>query len=389
MSTAPAAAPAAAAPGHPAPKAASPGATRLPAGAVIGLLVLLLAVASIHGTATGAYRIAPLDVVRILLGQLWYSLPAIDPLQGRWAALLTVDPQQVSVLMTIRLPRVVLAMATGAGLAVAGALMQGLFRNPLADPTLIGVSMGGALAAAFVIVLGATWLPGASRVFGTWTLPLAAFAGSLAATAIVYRVGAADGVPSLSMMLLAGIAINAAAGAGIGLLTFLADDEQLRTLAFWNLGSLGGASWQTLAAVLPMVSIGLAIAFTLGRSLNALALGETRAGHLGVEVSRIKRIAVVLTALITGSLVAITGVIGFIGLVAPHVIRLVCGPDNRIVLPGAALLGAILVLAADAVARTAVAPAELPLGVLTALIGAPFFLLLLLRFRMHAAPGGL
>lgn len=353
-----------------------PSAWRLPASATLGVLAALLAVATLQAVATGAFPIAPSEVLRILLEQT-----------GLLAA--SADPQQASVLLSIRVPRVLLAIATGAGLAVAGALMQGLFRNPLADPTLIGVAMGGALAAATVIVLGATLLPGASRVLGAWTLPLAAFAGSLAATTVVYRIGASSGGSlSLAMMLLAGIAVNAAAGAGIGLLTYLATDEQLRTLAFWNLGSLGAASWATLSAVLPLVGIGLAASALLARPLNALALGETRAAHLGVEVVRVKRIAIVTTALITGSLVAITGVIGFIGLVAPHLVRLLCGPDHRVVLPGAALLGALLVLCADMVARTAVAPAELPLGVLTALLGAPFFLALLLRMRTRGGLGG-
>jgi iron complex transport system permease protein len=261
--------------------------------------------------------------------------------------------------------------------------MQALFRNPLADPGLIGVSTGAALAAALVIVLGASWAPGASRMLGAWTLPLAAFVGALAFTALVYRIGAARGALSMPLVLLAGIGLNALAMAGVGLLSYLATDEQLRNLTFWTFGSLSGATWSSVGAVTPMVLIALALGLRLSRPLNALALGETQAGHMGVEVARIKRVAIVLTALAVGSLVALTGVIGFVGLVAPHAVRLACGPDHRIVIPGAALLGALLVVLADAAARTWVAPAELPIGVLTAGLGAPFFLALLLRRRLQ------
>ena len=345
---------------------------RVPMRPAVGALALLLAACTIFSIGHGAFRIAPLDVLRILAGAVSIDVG-------------TVDPREAAVLNAIRLPRVVLALVTGAGLAVAGALMQGLFRNPLADPTLIGVSSGGALAAAFVIVLGATWLPGASSVLGTWTLPIAAFLGSLVVTTIVYRIGAAGGLLSLSSMLLAGIALNALAMAGVGFLSCLATDEQLRNLTFWNFGSLAGATWRVLAVVAPL-ALGATIAgLLLARPLNALALGEIQAGHLGVNVARAKHAAIVLTALAVGSLVAATGVIGFIGLVAPHAVRLACGPDHRVVLPGAALLGALLVVLADALTRTIVAPAELPIGILTACLGAPFFLALLLCRRGQSA----
>lgn len=350
-------------------------ARRLPAPIVLSALAAALAVAAVLAIGHGAYRIPPLEVLRIL-GERVSGLP------------LGADPQQAAVLTAIRLPRVLLAVLTGAGLAVAGALMQGLFRNPLADPSLIGVSAGAALAAASVIVLGAAWLPGALRegAPAMFALPLAAFAGSLAVTALVYRIGRAHGQLSLPMTLLAGIAVNALAMAGLGMLIYLASDEQLRTLTFWNLGSLAAGTWPTLAAVAPLVVLALAAGWRLAAPLNALALGEARAEHLGVDVPRTKRFAIVLAALATGSLVAVTGVIGFIGLVAPHLVRLMCGPDHRIVLPGAALLGAVLMLAADMVARTIVSPAELPIGILTAALGAPFFLLLLLRRRAVGSP---
>lgn len=334
---------------------------------LVALAAALVAL-TVFAVGYGAFRIPPLEVLRILGADLGLDTG-------------TLDSRQVAVLNSIRLPRIVLAIVTGAGLAVAGALMQGLFRNPLADPTLIGVSSGGALAAAFVIVLGATWLPGISKMLGPWTLPLAAFIGALCVTLVVYRIGAAGGFLSLPSVLLAGIALNALAMAGVGFLSYLANDEQLRNLTFWNFGSLGGATWTILGAVVPLALSATVVGTFLARPLNALALGEAQAAHIGVNVVAVKRVAIVVTALAVGSLVAATGVIGFIGLVAPHAIRLACGPDHRIVLPGAALLGAALVVIADALSRTIVSPADLPIGILTATLGAPFFLALLLRRR--------
>lgn len=318
---------------------------------------------------TGAFAIAPREVLSILL----YAV-GIDT--G-----ITFAPQQETVFHAIRLPRVLMAVLVGAGLAAAGAAMQGLFRNPLADPGLIGVSSGAALAAAFVIVLGATLLPGLSRALGLFTLPLAAFLGGLAVTVVIYTLATRDGRLSLPIMLLAGIAVNALAGAGIGLFTYIATDEQLRNITFWSLGSLAGSSWRVIALCAPATMLAVALAWSTAGPLNAILLGEAEAGHLGVDVKRLKISVIVATALAVGTLVAFTGIIGFIGLVAPHMLRLVAGPDHRIVIPGSALLGATLTLAADTVARTIAAPAEMPIGILTALIGAPFFLGLLLAQR--------
>ncbi|BAO83785.1 ABC-type Fe3+-siderophore transport system, permease component [Serpentinimonas maccroryi] len=281
------------------------------------------------------------------------------------------------VFFNIRLPRLVLAVAAGAGLGVAGALMQGLFRNPLADPGLIGVSSGAALAAAFAIVLGSLWWPEVPLALGTWPLMLMAFLGGLLVTALIYTLSLGDGGTRVGIMLLAGIAINALAGAGIGLLSYLATDEQLRNLQFWMLGSLGGARWEAVLVVGLIALATVVLAQRLARPLNALALGEAQAVMLGVPVERLKLACILLTALVVGAVTATTGIIGFIGLVAPHIVRLLAGPDHRWVLPGSALLGAVLVLLADAWARTVIAPAELPLGIITALVGVPFFLLLL------------
>ncbi|WGS54830.1 iron ABC transporter permease [Paraburkholderia sp. D15] len=331
---------------------------------LLAALAVALGLATLAAICVGAYRIGP--------SLVWSALLATP-------AELANDPalqQARAVLMQIRLPRVVLALLVGAGFGSAGSALQALFRNPLADPGLIGISSGAALGASALIVLGP--LVGALSL--VW-LPAAAFAGALSVAALVYRLAAARGRLALPLLLLAGIAINALVGAAIGLLTYLADDAQLRSLTFWSLGSLGGAQWPVLGAVAPFVLAGTLLIARHGHALNALQLGETEAQHLGVPAQAVKRTVLVASALSVGALVSCTGVIGFIGLVAPHCVRLACGPDQRVVMPGAMLLGATLTVLADLAARTVAAPAEVPLGILTALIGAPFFLALLWRSR--------
>lgn len=283
------------------------------------------------------------------------------------------------VVANIRAPRVLLGFGVGAALAVSGALMQGLFRNPLADPGLIGVSGGAGLAAAVVIVLGDRLLAPATVPFHM--LPLGAFFGALASTLAVYAIANRSGRASTNVMLLAGVALGAFAGALTGLLAYISDDRQLRDLSFWSLGSLNGTTWTKTMIVLVMVApLGLAMPM-LARGLNALAFGEAEAFYLGAPVERVKRLAVVVVALAVGASVAAAGMIGFVGIVAPHMVRLVVGPDHRLLLPLSMLLGGGGLVAADALARTMVAPAELPVGILTAAVGAPFFLWLLLRRR--------
>lgn len=332
-------------------------------------LFLLLVLCSLLAAGTGMVRIAPGQVLGILAQQIGLSLP--------WE----YDARHEAVLMAIRLPRVLLAILVGGGLAVSGAAMQGLFRNPLADPGLVGVSSAAALAAVAVIVLGATWLPGLSRLLGPFTLPLAAFAGGVGTTLLVYRLARVAGRTVVATLLLTGIAVNALAGAGTGLLTFVATDEALRSITFWSLGSLSGATWSTVGVVATCI-VPAAWLLTRGaRALNVMLLGEMEAGHLGVRVERVKRINVFLVGLSVGAAVAITGIVGFVGLVVPHLVRLLVGPDHRYVMPGAVLCGAILLLGADLLSRTVVAPAELPIGIVTAALGAPFFLWLLMRQR--------
>ncbi len=340
-------------------------------GAAVGLgaLALALFAAFLVASGYGAVSIPSAQIVAILADQIGIPTP--------W----TYSPTQEIVLLSIRLPRVCLAILTGAALASAGAALQGLFRNPLADPGLIGVSMGAALAAAATIVLGGAFLVGMLAPIRPFALPLAAFGGGLVTTLIVYRIASRDGATDVATMLLAGVAMNAITAAGIGLLIFISDDQQLRDLQFWQLGGLGGITWSRLLIAAPLIVLPTLLLVALGRQLNALLLGETEARHLGFDVERANRPIILLAAMAVGASVALTGVIGFVGLVVPHLVRLTIGPDHRRLLPASILLGAALLLAADVVARTVVLPAELPIGILTSLLGGPFFIWLLLRRR--------
>lgn len=330
------------------------------------LLVLLVLAVAVASLGTGAIAI-PVDRVARLLW-LGRAGAALDPALTRDAV----------IVFDLRLPRTLVGLMVGAGLAVAGALLQGLFRNPLADPALVGVSSGSALAAAAVIVLGHRFMAGPG-LLPFQVLPAASFVGALAATILLYAIGTRQGRTSIATMLLAGIALAALASAGTGFLAFLSDDRQLRDLSFWTLGSLGGATWTKLAVIGPMIGLVLASVPFLARALNALVLGEAEAFHLGIPVERVKRLAILAVAVSVGAAVATAGLIGFVGLVVPHMVRLVVGPDHRVLLPASALLGGALLVAADMVARIVVAPAELPIGIVTAFIGAPYFLWLLLR----------
>ncbi len=290
-----------------------------------------------------------------------------------------VAPLERTVVLSVRLPRVVMGLVLGGGLGVAGALVQGWFRNPLADPGLVGVSAGGTLGAATSIV-GVGWFVGwlPDWMLGTLT-PIAAVVGALVATAIVLRLGRVGGRIHVATVLLAGIAVMALAGAFVGLLVTVANDEQLRSLTFWTMGSLGGATWSRLAWMAPPILIAMALSAGMIRPLDALLLGESTARSLGVELSRVGPAVAVLASVLTGVGVAACGQVGFVGLVAPHLVRLVSGPRHALVVPGSAMVGAALVVGSDALARVVVAPVELPIGVVTALIGGPVFLHLLPR----------
>ena len=286
---------------------------------------------------------------------------------------------QRMVFAEIRAPRVVLAGFVGAALALSGAALQGLFRNPLADPGLIGVSSGAALGAVAMIVLGgAVALPG---VLGPLALPLAAVLGAMLVTLFLYAFASRYGQFSIVTIVLVGIAVNALAGVGIGAFQYLSDDAQLRTLTFWMMGSFGRANWPAVAPAMLMVAVAGLPIFFVARGLDLLQLGESEAYHLGIEVTRLKRRIVLCAAAAVGAGVALSGMIGFVGLVVPHLVRLAIGAGHGFVLPCSALLGAALTILADLLARTAAAPAEIPVSLVTSAIGAPFFLWLIARAR--------
>lgn len=302
-----------------------------------------------------------------------------------WLAILQSDGEPLSggayVLWHLRLPRILFAVLIGAALALSGALAQGLFRNPLADPGLLGVTSGAACAAALTIVLLAgsgVEVPAALRY---WLLPAAAFGGAVTVCFILDSVARWLTADSIAGLLLTGIALNALAAAVIGLCTYLATDEQLRSLSFWTLGSLAGANWALTAALLVTLVLSFWTLRRLTHVMNALALGEAAAAHVGVNVRALRVRVIMLVAVLCGFAVAWCGMIGFIGLVAPHIVRLLVGPDQRRLAPLAMLVGAILLLLADTAARTVAIPAEIPVGIFTALLGAPFFLVLLARMR--------
>lgn len=333
--------------------------------AVFAGLAAALLLSLCWAASTGAVALPWKDMIAVLGSKLKFFAGDIGD----------IGTQHEAVLWNLRIPRVLFAALVGATMAVSGAILQGLFRNPLADPGLIGVSGGAAMGAVMVIMLGhrlsfLVWMGGAA-------LPTAAFVGAFLAAWIIHRLATADGYTSAATLLLGGVALNAVAGAVVGYSTFSANDTQLRSLSFWLLGSLGAAGWGTLAACAPFCIFTLVLAPRFARTLNAFSLGEAEAGHLGFCPEAVKRWMVFLVALGVGSCVAHTGMIGFVGLVTPHLVRLLIGPDHRWLLPASMLLGAILMVVSDALSRILVVPAELPVGIVTAAAGAPFFLWLL------------
>jgi len=327
------------------------------------ILALLLPPVMIVALMMGPVAISPVRFVEIISG--------VDTSAVR---------QDGMILSAIRLPRVILAGLVGVCLASCGTAMQGLFRNPLADPSLIGVSSGASAGASFVIVFGGVWLQ-SSSFFGLSLVAGGAFLGGFLAVLLVYRLATSTTGTSVATMLLAGIAISALAGAINSLFSFFADNDMLRRISLWQMGSLDAANWQRVS-IAGIVTLALVIWFPRqSRALNALLLGESEARHLGVNVEQVKRRIILLTAMGVGTSVAVAGNIAFVGLIIPHIVRMLIGPDHRYLIPGTALAGAILLVMADGFARVVVAPAELPAGILTALLGAPFFFSLLTQKR--------
>jgi iron complex transport system permease protein len=337
------------------------------AGVLLGSLGVALVLACVAAAAVGAFSVPPGEIVASIAHRLGL---ATGPM-----------PDQVaeSVLWQIRFPRVALAVLVGAALGCAGAAMQGTFSNPLAEPGIVGVSSGAALGAVAAIAVG-------FATFGTWSLPAAAFVGGLITVVVVYLSARSNGRTEVVTLILTGVAVNAMTGAVIGLMTFFSSDAQLRSITFWSLGSVAQATWPKVALIAPLAIVGIALACTRAGQLDLLSLGDRAASHIGVDVDRLRVVLLTIVAVLTASAVAVSGIILFVGLVVPHLIRMVAGPGHRLLLPASALGGATLLVIADIVARTIAAPAEVPLGVLTALIGSPFFFWLLRRTR--ARQGG-
>jgi len=337
---------------------------RLPlvAGLTVGATVLLVAVVLAFGI--GPIEIAPPRVIRVVLHEIF---GVGDP----------GDALETTVVMNLRMPRVLFGALAGAALAVSGAALQGLFHNPLADPGIIGVSGGASAGAVAAIVL----LPPISAAAYGWLVPASAFAGGALATILIYllaRPGVASGTARL---LLVGVAIGAGFAALTGFLTYVADDDDLQSIVFWQMGSLGSIDWMKLGLVTPPIIVGLVVLTVKHRALDLLALGERDARHLGLDVVRTRAIVIATAALLTGAAVSFAGTIGFIGLVVPHIVRMMFGPAHRAVVPTSAIVGALLIVVADTAARTIAPPSEVPIGLFTAALGAPFFLWLVMRSK--------
>lgn len=322
----------------------------------------------------------------VLLTLQWGAVPVT---WQDWSMLFTDPDRGVTggayVLWNIRLPRALFAVLIGAALGLCGALTQGLFRNPLADPGLLGVTSGAACAAALTIVVFASAHHPVPPEWRPFILPASAFAGAFVVCYTLDRVARWLTPGSIAGLLLTGIALNALAGAVIGLCVYLATDEQLRNLSFWTLGSLAGASWPLAAVLVLLLGSAAWGSARIMHAMNALALGEAVAGHVGIEVQRIRGRVILLVAVLSGFAVAWCGLIGFVGLIAPHLVRAVIGPDQRYVLPLSMPVGGLLLLLADTLARTVAIPAEIPVGIFTALAGGPFFLALLRGARHRLA----
>lgn len=326
------------------------------------VLVAALIVTALFSIRYGAVSISIDEMVSALRN--YFSAPDSMSLNER-------------IFMEIRLPRGILCMLVGASLAVGGTLMQALFRNPIVEPGLVGTSSGAAFGAALYFVLGALFHFNA----GEWTLPFAACAGGILSTALVFLLSQSkqSGKSSVVALLLTGIAVNALFMSGVGFLSYIARDPQARSITFWGLGTLSGANWHSVTIV-GITTIGcIAIAMRYGKHLNALMLGEEEAQFLGINIRRLKLSVLLVNVVMVAVATAFVGVISFVGLIVPHLLRIVNGSDNRFLIRNSALLGAILLSLADLIARLALAPAELPIGIVTSVVGVPIFIILLRR----------
>jgi iron complex transport system permease protein len=288
-------------------------------------------------------------------------------------------PMQEGVFMQIRLPRILLCVIVGAGLSVSGALMQALFRNPIVEPGLIGTSSGAAFGAALVFVVGKNFFAQYSSLLGIFALPVSAFIFSLIATMLVYKLSSSFGRITVSVMILVGVAVNAIAASCTGFLSYIARDPQARSITFWNLGTFSGADWNSVMLVYAVTIPAIILVLRYSKALNALLLGESEAGYLGIDTDKLKTKIIVLNTFIVAIATSVVGVIGFVGLIVPHLLRMIKSSDNRFLIIGSVFAGAILMNIADMASRVVIAPAELPIGIVTSFVGAPIFIWILLR----------
>jgi len=335
--------------------------------------MLLLVAVLLFAIAFGAVSILPSD----MLSSLKHFFEGKDPANI-----------YEGVFIQLRLPRVLLCAITGAILAVSGVLMQGLFRNPIVEPGLVGTSSGAALGASIVFVMAPNFSPAFKNFTGPLLVPLVAFAGALLATYIVYALAKNAKRVSIMSLLLIGIAINAVCLSGTGFMSYIARDPQARSITFWNLGTFSGASWQQVFIVGTVATIIFIFSLRYSKQLNTLLLGEEEAGYLGVDADKLKMRIMLLNTAMVSVATAFVGVISFMGLIVPHVLRLLIGSDNKKLLPASMILGALLLVLADMCARLILAPAEVPIGIITSLVGAPIFIILLKRFNVVNEKGG-
>ena len=318
--------------------------------------LISLIVSALLAVTIGSFKISVFD---ILLGKL--------------------DELGSTILYTIRMPRVILAAFVGASLAISGACLQGLFRNPLADAGLIGVSAGAALGAAFAIVFSSRFI--SLDFFGPYLIPFSAIIGSASVIIILFVITKGFGYDGVTYMLLAGIAVNAIAGVGIGVLTYISDDSELRSLTFWTMGSFGGVTWPLIMPAIVVILFSIVWIIGLSRKLDLIQLGDVEASRLGINIKKVRFGVIISSAVVVGISVALSGMIGFVGLVVPHLVRILGGVNHLYVLIGSAIFGSILMVISDMMCRVIISPAELPVGLITSGLGSPFFLWLIFKMR--------
>ncbi len=324
---------------------------------IVLILIVILGLSILLATAIGPVQISPLTILTILINKLS----------------LVSTPQDTNeiIIFQIRLPRIILSLLVGSALAVSGVVMQGIFKNPMADPYIIGISSGAAFGASSTMVLGIA-------IFGPYTVSFMAFLGAITTTFVVYNIARAGGKVPVETLLLSGIALASFLSALTGLITYISGEE-LHQIIFWLMGGLWNANWNKVMIAFPVISFGIVLVYLFARDLNVMLLGEEPAQHLGIETEFLKKIMLIIVSLITGVAVSVSGIIGFVGLIIPHIVRILVGPDHRILIPASALTGAVFLIWTDTLARTIITPTEIPVGIITALSGAPFFIYLLRR----------